>query len=162
MQIAEKVCFHTLDCPMCQHYVKAGENCRAFVDETTPDPLLAVFVGKTNAPCERFQKIQAPLPMTQAFVSAPGTKICPNCASFIPIGEKVCLHCGTWFQITIIGYCPTCNTTMHASDSRWCCKCSHELKERRIESRTIDQPAGLAVFRNPLQKEQFPVLESRI
>ncbi len=141
MQIAAKVPFHPQECPTCQYYVKAGEQCRTFNVDSAPRLLLEILVGETNKPCEHFLKISAPLPAVQPFVTPPGTKICSSCTSHIPIEEKTCPHCGAWFDVTIKGYCPNCQVTVQASGNRWCCRCGGELTDPRVESKVVEQPA---------------------
>lgn len=141
MKMAVSIPFHPQQCPVCQHYVKAGERCRAVKDNSTPRPSLANFLGETDKPCRRFQKILAPLSPAQPFKTAPGMKICPGCASVIVQSAKNCPHCGAWFKITIKGYCSNCQSVMQATDSRWCCRCGSDLTDLQMESMMIEQPA---------------------
>ncbi|NMC13673.1 MAG: hypothetical protein GYA34_12430 [Chloroflexi bacterium] len=154
MKTAASIPFHPQQCPVCQHYVKAGERCRAYKDDSFPRPYLAAFSGETDKPCRRFQRILAPLSPSQPFETAPGMKICPGCASVIIQSAKNCPHCGAWFKITIKGYCPNCESVMQATDSRWCCRCGSELTDLQMESMMIEHPASaMPIFMkiNPVQ-----------
>jgi hypothetical protein len=54
VQVATKIPFRPHDCESCQHYYTEINRCRAYLVESWPKPLLGIFSGESEDPCEKY------------------------------------------------------------------------------------------------------------
>lgn len=58
MQVAQRVPFHSEQCPHCENYDLTVNRCRGFTVESWPKPILAVFDDATSTECSRYTELR--------------------------------------------------------------------------------------------------------
>ncbi len=70
------------------------------------------------------------------------TKKCPMCAETLPVEAATCEYCVAEFRVTITGYCTNCHEIHEADEKGRCKQCGSEVKDKRVESQFIEEPAA--------------------
>ena len=70
------------------------------------------------------------------------TKQCPSCGEQIKAEARICRFCGTRFEVTTKGYCPTCHALVQADENGACRQCGGTLIDRQVESTPLPMEAS--------------------